>query len=69
VKKILLLSLLIYTLALLGASSYEYQPCREFVPNYKYGYKKAYFLNNFNLSFTNPKKNYYPQSSCDRIVV
>ena len=63
-KKILL-SFLIFTSALLEVSSYEYKPCREFVPNYKYGYKKAYFLSDFNLSFTNPKKNYYPQNSCD----
>ena len=64
-KKMFLLIFLIFTSALLGASSYEYQPRREFVPNYKYGYKKAYFLKDFNLSFTNPKKNYYPQNSCD----
>lgn len=63
-KKLLLIVLLIIT-SLLSVSSFENTKYRDFVPNYKYGYKKAYFINDFNLSFTNPKKNYYPQNSCD----
>ena len=40
-KKVCLISFLMFVSVLLGASSYEYLPRREFVPNYKYGYKKA----------------------------
>jgi len=63
-KKFLLVIFLIFT-TMLVVNSYENEVRREFTPNYKYGYKKAYFLNDFNLSFTNPKKNYYPQNSCE----
>ena len=65
-KKFLIIILLMFATTLLSVSSFENKACREFVPNYKYGYKKAYFINDFNISFTNPKKNYYPQNSCGR---
>lgn len=63
-KKICLIIFLIFA-TVLRVDSFENNTIEEFIPNYKYGYKKAYFINNFNLSFTNPKKNYYPQNSCD----
>ena len=63
-KKICLIIFLIFATAL-GVNSFDNNSNKEFVPNHKYDYKKAYFINDFNLSFTNPKKNYYPQNSCD----
>ena len=62
-KKIFLTIALIIT-TILGANSFENETPRKFIPNHKYRYKKAHFINDFNLYFTNPKKNYYPQNSC-----
>ena len=64
-KKICFAFFLVLMTTLGCVYSFENEKPREFVPNYKYGYKKAYYINDFNLSFTNPKKNYYPQNSCE----
>ena len=64
-KKVCLIILLVFILNHLEVSSLENKTSHEFTPNYKYAYRKAYFINDFNLYFTNPKKNYYPQNTCE----